>query len=98
MTTSTLRIEHKVEDFDSWKRAFDSDPIGRQKSGVRHYRILRSTDDPNYIMIHLEFDNLKEAENVKLALQNMWNNNPEAQKVMQNPKLRIVEQTETKDY
>ncbi len=98
MTTSTLRIEHKVEDFDSWKRAFDSDPIGRQKSGVHHYRILRPTDDPNYIMIDLEFDNLKEAENVKLALQNMGNNNPEAQKVMQNPKLRIVEQTETKDY
>jgi hypothetical protein len=24
-----LRIEHPVSDYDAWKAAFDSDPIGR---------------------------------------------------------------------
>jgi hypothetical protein len=95
--TTILRIEHAVGNYDSWKRAFDSDPIGRQKSGVCRYRILRPTDDPNYVMIDLEFDGLKEAENVRSALQKMWGT-PEAQRVMQNPKLRIVEQAETKEY
>ena len=51
-----LRIEHSVSNFDSWKKAFDRDPIGRQKSGLRHYRIVRPTDDTNYVMIDLEFD------------------------------------------
>jgi hypothetical protein len=30
-----LRIEHPVPDFEGWKTAFDSDPVGREKSGVR---------------------------------------------------------------
>ncbi len=92
-----LRIEHTVSNFDSWKTAFDSDPVGRQKSDVRSYRILRPTDDPNYVMIDLEFDGLKQAENFTSALRNLWGST-EAQKVMQNPKLRIVEQMETKEY
>jgi hypothetical protein len=92
-----LRIEHTVSNFDSWKAAFDNDPVGRQKSGVRRYHILRPTDDPNYVMIDLEFDRLKEAENFSSALRNLWGST-EAQKVMQNPKLRIVEQMETKEY
>ena len=75
----------------------DSDPIGRRKSGVRRYRILRPADDPNYVIIDLEFDGLKEAENVRSALQKMWGT-PEAQRVMQNPKMRIVDQAETKEY
>lgn len=28
-----LRIEHPVADFDGWKKAFDSDPVGREKIG-----------------------------------------------------------------
>jgi hypothetical protein len=42
-----LRIEHPVADFDAWKAAFDGDPLGREQSGVRRYRVLRSVDDPS---------------------------------------------------
>lgn len=48
-----LRIEHPVSDFDGWKMVFDSDPVGREKSGVRRYRVLRPIDDANYVMIDL---------------------------------------------
>jgi hypothetical protein len=97
--TIVLRIEHTVGDYDTWKAAFDVDPIGRQKSGVRRYRILRPIDDPSYVMIDLEFDSLEEAENFRSELRNLWDSE-EAQKVllMENPKLRIVEQMETKEY
>lgn len=42
-----LQIEHPVRDFDAWKAALDSDPVGRERGGVRRYRILRPTDDPD---------------------------------------------------
>jgi len=36
-----LRIEHPVPDYARWKKTFESDPVGRKKSGVRRYQILR---------------------------------------------------------
>ena len=67
-----LRIEHKVPNFDGWKKAFESDPINRKKSGVLRYRIFRPTDEPNYVIIDLEFGSLKEAEAALAALRNLW--------------------------
>ena len=57
-----LRIEHAVPDFSGWKRAFDSDPADRKGSGVRRYHVMRSVEDPNYVMIDREFDSLEDAE------------------------------------
>ena len=68
----TLRMEHKISNYDGWKKAFDSDPLNRKKSGVKHYRIFRPTDDETFVVIDLEFDNLNEAQTTKTALQNMW--------------------------
>lgn len=89
-----LRIEHSVPDFDAWKQVFDSDPIGREKSGVRRYRILRATDDPNYVMIDLEFDTSSDAEAAHTALRDVW----DRVDVMENPQARIVEAVESKEY
>jgi hypothetical protein len=61
-----LRIEHPVPNFDTWKTAFDSDPIGRKQSGVHRYRI--PTDDPNYVMVGLEFDSESEADGLSSGL------------------------------
>ena len=91
-----LRIEHPVPDFDGWKRAFDSDPVGRERSGVRRYHILRSLDDPNYVMIDLEFDTKGEAEALLAAMREVWRR--VAGSVMSNPQARIVEVAETKVY
>ena len=41
-----LQIEHPVPNYEGWKKAFDSDPVSRKQSGVRHYKISRKTDDP----------------------------------------------------
>jgi hypothetical protein len=27
-----FQVEHKVRDFDSWKQAFDGDPVGRKRA------------------------------------------------------------------
>ncbi len=68
----TLRIEHKISTYEGWKKAFDSDPIDRRKSGVKHYRVYRPTDNSNFIVIDLDFDNLERAQAAKTALQNIF--------------------------
>jgi hypothetical protein len=90
-----LQIEHKVPNFEGWKKAFESDPINRKKSGVRSYKIFRPLNDPNYVIINLEFDNLEDAQNTLGALRNLW---VEAEgKVMTNPQTRILDLVETAD-
>lgn len=91
-----LRIEHPVPDFDGWKKAFDNDPVGRERSGVRCYRVLRPIDDTNYVMIDLEFDTVRQAEALLAAIRVVWGH--VEGKIMTAPQARIVEVVETKEY
>ena len=91
-----LRIEHPVPDYPTWKRAFDSDPAGREQSGVRRYYIMRALDDPNVVMIDLEFDTQGEAEALLTAMREVWGR--VAGTVMRDPQARIVEVVESKVY
>jgi hypothetical protein len=91
-----LRIEHSVPNFDGWKQAFDSDPVGRKKSGVRRFQVLRPIDDPNSVMIDLEFDTASQAEAL-LAAMRVVRGRVEGT-LMVNPQSRIVEAVETKVY
>ena len=90
-----VRIEHAVPSFEKWKHAFDSDPANRKGSGVRRYQILRLQDDPNYVLIDLEFDSINEAEAFLRTMQRIWGGPGKA--VMQNPNARIVDLAERKD-
>jgi hypothetical protein len=91
-----LQIEHPVPDFNGWKKAFDNDPVNRKQSGVKRYKIFRQADNPNYVIIELEFDNLKQAEDMHAALQKLWN--LVEGKVIMSPKARIIEFVEGKEY
>jgi hypothetical protein len=90
-----LRIEHQVASFDGWKQAFDSDPVDRKRSGVRRYRVLRSLDDPNYVMIDLEFDTKEQAESLLNAMRQVWGRIEGT--VMFSPQAHIVETVEDKE-
>lgn len=91
-----LCIEHPVPDYDRWKQAFDGDPVGREKMGVRRYQILRPMDNPNYVMINLEFDTAGEAEALLDAMRAVWARVQGT--IMTNPKVQIIEMLETKQY
>ena len=91
-----LRLEHQVPDFDGWKKLFDSDPLGRKKSGVRRYQILRPADNAKCAMVDLEFDTLSQAEALLAALRVMWSKIEGA--AMMNPQTRIVEVVESREY
>jgi hypothetical protein len=91
-----LRIEHPVGDYEAWKAAFDADPVGRERSGVRRYQILRPIDDPNYVMIDLEFDTVDEAETLLASMRVIWDRVQGT--FMSDPRARIVGPVETAEY
>jgi hypothetical protein len=92
-----LQIQHRTRDFDAWKQSFDSDPVGREQGGVRRYRILRGIDDPNYVVIELEFDGTDEAEKFSAALTELWNR-VGGDLGLEGPQARILETAETGEH
>jgi hypothetical protein len=91
-----LQIEHPVPNFDGWKKAFDNDPVDRKQAGVKRYKIFTQKDNSNYVIIELEFENLKAAETLLSALQKLWNKVEGT--IITSPKARIIELIESKEY
>ena len=89
-----LQIEHEVLNFDAWKKAFEADPVNRKKLGVLGYKVFQNAEDPNYVLVHLEFDNLKEAEDTLTALRKLWEKVDG--KIMISPQTRILKLVESK--
>ena len=52
---ATLRIEHAICDYESWREAFDGFAEARTNAGVRSFAIRQPMDDPKYPMLDLEF-------------------------------------------
>ncbi len=95
---SIVQLEHPIRDFETWKAAFDRDPVQREASGVRRYQIYRPIDDPNFIAVDLEFDSRGEADAFKAALEQLWRS-PQATPALGGPpRVRIVEMVEKKVY
>ena len=91
-----LRIEHAVADYAAWKEAFDGDPVGRERCGVRNYRIMRPADDDRFVLIDLEFDTPEEAEGLLTAMRAVWSR--VSGTLIHDPRTRIVESVETRTY
>lgn len=67
-----LNYWHSVTDYGEWKKVFDSDPLGREASGVRRLNIERPVGDEHMVIGHLEFDSLGEAETFAGRLEEVW--------------------------
>lgn len=91
-----LRIEHPVSEFDGWKRAFDSDPAGRAGLGARSYTVMRPIDNEHYVLVDLEFEDVEQAGALLDSLREVWSRMDT--KIMMNPKARIVEVVDAKEY
>jgi hypothetical protein len=91
----TVRIEHEIHDYDAWKAAFDRDPADRRGSGVLGYRVLRPIDDPNFILIDLDFATRVEAERFLDVMRRIWRSPQAAPALRGAPRTRIAEAVET---
>jgi hypothetical protein len=94
----TLQLEHAIKDFAMWKAAFDRDPIDRGGLGVRRHRVFRPLDDPNYVVVELEFDTTTEAQACGVALRELWNSRQAAPALIGAPRVRIIEAVEDHEY
>ncbi len=84
-----LNYWHTVQDYGEWKKIFDSDPLGREASGVRRVSIERPLDDEHMVIGELEFDSLGEAETFAGRLQEVWKG--PASSVVSNAGYRLTE-------
>lgn len=92
-----LHMEHPVPDYAVWKeRGFDADPLGRKAMGVQRYRIGRRRDDPDHVMIELEFETADAATRMGAALQKMWEG-AQARGLIGPPVLSAFEIVESRD-
>lgn len=69
---SMIVLQHPVADFEAWKQAFDSDPVGRVHGGVTRHAIYRPADDPGSVVVNLEFGTRRQAESFLPALRALW--------------------------
>jgi len=51
----------RTDDYEDWKRMFDSDPVGRKQVAKGH-RVMRSVDDPNEVFLRVDFGSVEEAK------------------------------------
>lgn len=70
-----LLVRHRVNDYEAWKPVFDQHGAVRKASGSRGGRLFRSADDPNNLVLLLEWDSLENArqfaqsEDLRQAMQ-----------------------------
>jgi hypothetical protein len=91
-----LNYWHTVNEYGEWKKMFDSDPLGREASGVRRLSIERPMDDEHTVIGELEFDSLGEAETFAGRLEEVWSGS--ARQTVSNTGYRITEVLEQKYY
>ncbi|WP_441248310.1 hypothetical protein [Kitasatospora sp. McL0602] len=89
---ATLHIEHAVTDFGLWSAAFERFKDVRLQSGVRGHRVQRPVDDPNFVVIDLEFDTAGEAERFLDFLRTkVWASPENAPALAGTPQVKILE-------
>jgi hypothetical protein len=91
-----LSIWHTVSDYAEWKKTFDRDPLGRERSGVRRYTLTRPVDDESAVIGALEFDSLDEAEAFATRLRDLWEGSDSG--LVSNTGLRVSEVLEARSF
>lgn len=93
---TTLRIEHAISDYPTWKGAFDRLADVRQRAGVRGFAIRRPAEDPHYLMLDLEFDSLEGAEAFgRFLTERVWSSPSSAPALAGVPRTRILDLVDT---
>lgn len=95
---ATVHIDHPVQDFNGWKAVFDRFSDIRMKHRVRRYDISQPIDDPNFVMIRLDFDTRPDAEAFLATMRTVWGAPTAATVLAGAPQTRITEFAETREY
>ncbi len=94
---TTLHIEHAISDFGVWNAAFERFADARTKFGVRAQRVQRPVDDPNYVVLDLDFDTPDDATRFLGFLQaSVWSSASNAPALVGTPQTKILQQARTR--
>jgi quinol monooxygenase YgiN len=69
-----MLIRHKVADERAWQPVFDENRMTRRANGCQQEHVFRNADDPNELVVLLEWDDLERArlyadsDDLRLAL------------------------------
>lgn len=88
----TLHIEHPITDYDTWRRAFDRFAEVRAASGVSSHTIWQPVDNPDYVLIDLNFETAGRAESfLDILRTRVWADSSESPGLAGVPATRILE-------
>ena len=59
---ATLFVRHQVEDFKSWKEAYDAFDAERKTMGVTGHGVFQLEDNPNQVTVFHKFDSMDAAK------------------------------------
>ncbi|SNT37565.1 hypothetical protein SAMN05421812_105123 [Asanoa hainanensis] len=88
---TTLRIEHPITDYQTWRGAFDSFAAAREQAGVQQHRVLLPVDDERYVTVDLDFATVEAAQRFLAFLQTtVWSDPDRAPALVGAPRTRIL--------
>jgi quinol monooxygenase YgiN len=59
---ATLFVKHEVDDFGTWKQAFDDFDAERESMGVIGHGIYQAEGNPNNVTIYHHFESMEAAK------------------------------------
>lgn len=68
----TVHVETKINDYDTWRDAFDRYDRARRDHNVLAYRISRPDDDPGVVLVDLDFGDRADATAFIQVLEKVW--------------------------
>ena len=89
-------VQHKVNDFDTWKTVFEEHGVVRRRHGATGHEIYRATVDPNDITIVNHFPSKEGAE--AFAADPSLKEAMERGGVISEPRITWAEETEKMVY
>ena len=88
---ATLHIEHKINDFATWKAAFDRFAGQRREAGVTAFRIHQPYDDVAYVVLQLDFPSARQAQAFLEFLESrVWSTPANSPGLAGNPQARVL--------
>ena len=57
-----LFVRHQVQDYATWRRAYNKFDAQRKPMGVTSHAVFQSVDDPNDVTAWHDFDNIAKAK------------------------------------
>jgi hypothetical protein len=90
-----LHIEHEISEMAVWLDAFNKFAAAREAAGVTRTEVYQPSDDPNYVVINLTFENNDAATTFREFLINqIWTSPKSAPALVGPPTARVLEEVE----